>query len=70
MVLGKQARKITEDEAMSCVGGYCLALDMTARLAKTIIKKQYVDGMDLFMVASGIFRMRQRRKATPGLLPK
>ena len=36
--MGKQARKVTEDEAMSYVGGYCLALDMTARWAK-IIKK-------------------------------
>ena len=33
VVLGKQARKVTEDEAMSHVGGYCLALDMTARLS-------------------------------------
>ena len=39
VVLGKQARKVTEDEAMSCVGGYCLALDMTARFAQTINKK-------------------------------
>ena len=38
VILGKQARKVTEDEAMSYVGGYCLALDMTARWAK-IIKK-------------------------------
>jgi len=40
VVLGKQARKITEDEAMSCVGGYCLALDMTARDFQDEAKKK------------------------------
>ena len=31
VVVGKQAKKVAEREAMGYVGGYCLALDMTAR---------------------------------------
>ena len=31
VVVGKQAKKVAESEAMGYVGGYCLALDMTAR---------------------------------------
>jgi len=31
VVVGKQAKRVAESEAMGYVGGYCLALDMTAR---------------------------------------
>ena len=31
VVVGKQAKKVAEGDAMGYVGGYCLALDMTAR---------------------------------------
>jgi acylpyruvate hydrolase len=31
VVIGRQCRRVTEAEAMDYVGGYCLALDMTAR---------------------------------------
>ena len=30
-MVGKQAKRVAESEAMGYVGGYCLALDMTAR---------------------------------------
>ena len=68
VVLGKQARKVTEDEAMRCVGGYCLALDMTARFAQTINKKYRRELLTGNL--TGISKMRQRRKAIPGLLQK
>ena len=31
VVISKQCKRVTEDAAMNYVGGYCLALDMTAR---------------------------------------
>ena len=70
MILGKQARKVTEDQAMSCVGGYCLALDMTARWWVKDHRQQKCRWDWTIMAASGISRMRLRRKATPGLLLK
>ena len=31
VVISKQCKRVTEEAAMNYVGGYCLALDMTAR---------------------------------------
>ena len=39
VVVGKQAKKVAESEAMGYVGGYCLALDMTARFLYIINTK-------------------------------
>ena len=60
--MGKQARKVTEDEAMSCVGGYCLALDMTARFAQTINKKYRQFNRD--------FQEEAKKKGHPWTLAK
>lgn len=31
VVVGRRCRRVTEEQAMAHIGGYCLALDMTAR---------------------------------------
>jgi len=40
VVVGKQAKRVAESEAMGYVGGYCLALDMTARDFQDEAKKK------------------------------
>ena len=43
VIIGKTASRVTEGEAMACVGGYCLALDMTARDFQEEAKKQVLE---------------------------
>lgn len=38
VVISRQARRITEEDALKYVGGYCVALDMTARDLQTKAK--------------------------------
>ena len=40
VVIGRQCKRVTEEEAMDYVGGYCLALDMTARDFQEEAKKK------------------------------
>ena len=39
VIIGKQARDVSKMAAMTYVGGYCLALDMTARNLQDVAKK-------------------------------
>lgn len=39
LVIGKTAKSVPESEAMNYIGGYCLALDMTARDFQDFAKK-------------------------------
>ena len=38
VVISKQCKRVTPDQAMEYVGGYCIALDMTARDFQVILR--------------------------------
>ena len=38
MIISKQCKRVGQDQAMDYVGGYCLALDMTARDFQVFIR--------------------------------
>ena len=40
MIIGKEGRQITKEKAMEHIGGYCLALDMTARDLQDSLKQK------------------------------
>jgi len=58
VVIGKKCKNLTQEEAMNYVGGYTLALDLTARCLQNAAKKQSLPwtaakGYDTFCPISG-----------------
>ena len=64
VVISKQCKRISPDQAMEYVGGYCVALDMTARDFQVTI---YCFTPPLNI---NILRTRLNLKATPGRWPR
>lgn len=51
VVIGKHGRKVPESQAMDLVGGYCLALDMTATCRIVLSKNQEIWSINLNLYA-------------------
>ena len=61
VVINQTCKRIDADNAMKYVGGYCLALDMTARDFQVFLKKIAVEVLHMNP------RMKQRRRDPLGL---
>ena len=65
VVISKQCKRVSPDQAMDYVGGYCIALDMTARDFQVIIcASHYLSPLNINL------RTRLKPKAIPGRWPR
>ena len=62
VVIKGKCKRVTEDQAMDYVGGYCLALDMTARDFQVV---HLINEWSL-KFSRTIFRTKPKRKDIPG----
>ena len=67
VVISKQCKRVSPDQAMEYVGGYCIALDMTARDFQVTV---VVPHITLSLNVNLIFRTRLKLKAIPGRWPR